>query len=405
MRSRRFKLPVLSRLAWAWAVFAVLGAIAAVYAAYDHPRARAAVAMAVEGVERLAPPAERAAPEKSENEPENAASLTVATGISLAAERLEQPPSEEAEDALADAVDPYRIAEDPAAEVVITVDGAPARAIGAAREKRVIDTWTPVKAPDEKLLQRTAYGRIPKIGADGRRASVAYAQEFKPGERPNIALIVGGLGINRALTERAIDELPPYVTFAFAPYAKDLPFWTKRARDAGHEILVELPLESRTGDEAALGPAAILTTRTAAENRQRLDWILSRFEGYFGVTNYLGSKYSSNHAAMSWLFSQIDAAGLAFIDDTGALERFGESKDSATVNRLIEPAYGADQSEVKSELQSLEKLADRNGDAIGKTYINDRSFAEIKSWAVSLDERGYALAPASAVLVLRKNDR
>jgi len=403
MRSRRFKLPVLSRLAWAWAVFAVLGGAAAIYAAYDQPRARAAVAMAVEGVERLAPPAERSSPvEKKE---ERVTTAEGSTEITLATERLEQPSSEEIEDALADAVDPYRVAEDPAADVVITVDGAPARAIGAAPERRVIKTWTPVSAPDEKLLQRSAYGRVPKIGADGRKPADFYAQQFKPGDQPSVALIVGGLGINRALTERAIDELPPYVTFAFAPYAKDLPFWTKRARDAGHEILVELPLESRTGDDAALGPAAILTTRTAEENQQRLDWILSRFEGYFGVTNYLGSKFSSDRAAMSWLLSRVDAAGLAFIDDTGALERLGETEASATVNRLIEPTYGADQSEVKSELQSLENIAKRNGDAIGKTYVNDRSFAEIKAWTTSLEDRGYALAPASAVLAMRKNDR
>lgn len=400
MRSRRFKLPVLSRLAWAWAAFVVLGGAAALYAANDGGRTKAAVAMAVEGVERLAPAVDR-----REKDPAAKEGPTLAKDDSHAPDRLNQPPAEESEDALAEAVDSFGPAEDPAADVIITVDGAPARAIGSTPQRRIVKTWTPVAAPDENLLRRSAYGRIPRIGADGRRPSDIYKQKFTPGDQPSIALVVGGLGLNRALTERAIDELPPYVTFAFAPYAKDLPFWTKRARDAGHEILIELPLESRTGDENALGPAALLTTRTAEENQQRLDWILSRFEGYFGVTNYLGSKYSGDREAMSWLLARIDSAGLAFIDDTGALERIGAGKASATVNRLIEPAYGADQSAIKSELQSLEKIAGRNGDAIGKTYINDWSFAEIKAWSTSLDERGYALAPASAVLAMRQNER
>ncbi|MGE4033134.1 MAG: divergent polysaccharide deacetylase family protein [Parvularculaceae bacterium] len=397
MRLRRFKLPVLSRLAWAWIVFASLGGGVALYAANDGGRTRSAVAMAIEGVERLAPPIERRDAPDTDDVGEIAAP---------APERLAQPAAEsDAEDMLADAVDAYRVAEDPAADVVITVDGAPARTIGEQRAGRVVRTWTPVASPDDNLLRRSAYGRVPRIGPDGRRPSDVYAQKFKPDENPNVALIVGGLGLNRTLTERAIDELPAYVTFAFAPYAKDLPFWTKRAREAGHEVLIEIPMEARAGDAEALGPAALLTSRTTEENEQRLDWILSRFEGYFGATNYLGSKFSSDRDAMSKLFARMDAAGIAYIDDTGAIERNGGPAASTTVNRLIEPTYGQDQSAVRSELLSLEKIAGRNGDAIGKTYVNDRSLAEIKTWAASLEERGFTLAPASAVLAMRANER
>lgn len=403
MPARRFKLPVLSRLTWAWIGFAAIGAGVAVYATLDDGRTRAAVAMAVEGVERLAPPvADR---EPAEAPPERLAAAAEAAPAEEIAETLVQPPAEDANDALADAVDPYRFNEGPIADVVITVDGAPARAIGAERPGRTVRTWTPIAAPDETLLRRSAYGRMPRIGADGRRAADVYAQPFKPTSQPSVALIVGGLGLNRALTERAIDELPAYVTLAFAPYAKDLPFWTKRARAAGHEVLIEIPMEARAGDEEALGAAALLTTRTPEENRRRLEWILSRFEGYFGVTNYLGAKYSTDRAAMSMLLSAIDAAGLAYFDDTGVLERIGAPASGATVNRLIEPGYGGDQSAVRRDLEALEKIAGSGGDAIGKTYVSDRTFAEIRQWSATLEERGLSLAPASAVLAMRAKER
>jgi polysaccharide deacetylase 2 family uncharacterized protein YibQ len=400
MRTRRFKIPVLSRLSWAWLVFAAVRGEVAGYSAFDGNRTRAAVAMAVEGIERLAPPVD--ARRTSAEPPER---LEPAAGVAATSpDVLEQPDIYAAEDVLGDINDPYLLREDPGADVIITVDGAPARAIGAERPKPAA-AWTPIAAPDAELMKRTAYGSIPRIASDGRKPSKVYAQKFTPGDKPNVALIVGGLGINRALTERAIDELPPHVTLAFAPYAKDLTFWTKRARDAGHEIMLEIPMENRNGDEQALGPAALLTTRTAEENAQRLDWILSRFGGYFGVTNYLGSKFSGDRDAMELLLSRVDAAGLAYVDDTGALTRARVTGEATTVNRLIDPGYGADKSQSKRDLEALEKIAGSEGDALGKTYIHDDSLNIIVEWANTLDERGLTLAPASAVLAMRAGDR
>ncbi|OFX03085.1 MAG: hypothetical protein A3E78_17095 [Alphaproteobacteria bacterium RIFCSPHIGHO2_12_FULL_63_12] len=402
MRARRFKIPVLSRLTWAWLCFVAICGAGVVYSAFDGGRTRAAVAMAVEGIERLAPPP--AEPIKIAAEEDRLDPATVALAPTLAANALDQPEMLDAVDALGDINDAYAVREDPAAEVIITVDGAPARAIGAERPKTVTP-WTPIAAPDADLLKRTAYGSIPRIAADGRKPSKVYAQQFTPGEKHAVALIVGGLGINRALTERAIDELPPQVTLAFAPYAKDLVFWTKRARDAGHEILVEIPMENRIGDEETLGPAALLTTRTAEENARRLDWILSRFGGYFGVTNYLGAKFSGDRDAMEALLARIEAAGLAYIDDTGALEHARVVGEATTVNLLIDPGFGPDKGESKRDLQSLEKIAEAGGDALGKTYINDETLSGIVKWATTLNDRGFALAPASAVLALRAGDR
>lgn len=402
MRARRLKIPVLSRLAWAWLCFVALCSVGVVYSAFDGGRTRAAVAMAVEGIERLAPPPE---PKKIASEtPERLDPAQIALEPTLAADALSQPDMYETQDALGDIDDSYALREDPAAEIIITVDGAPARAIGSVRPKAVMP-WTPIAAPDALLLKRTAYGSVPRVAADGRKPSKVYAQKFTPSDKRAVALIVGGLGINRALTERAIDELPPQVTLAFAPYAKDLTFWTKRARDAGHEIMIEIPMENRTGDEEALGPAALLTTRTAEENAQRLDWILSRFGGYFGVTNYLGAKFSGDRDAMEALLARIESAGLAYIDDTGALARARVVGEATTVNRLIDPGYGPDKGQSKRDLLSLEKIAEEGGDALGKTYIHDETLSDISEWAASLDERGFALAPASAVLAMRAGDR
>lgn len=399
MRVRRFKLPVLSRLAWAWLCFGATAGAAAIYVANDGGKTRAAVAMAIEGIERFAPQELRQPPVAEA--PERFAAGEVADDAFSVEEASVVA---DAEDALATISDPTLPLEDPGADIFITVDGSPARAIGAERAKPVVPI-APVASPDAGLLRRTSHGQVPRIGSDGRRASKVYAQKFTPGSDPRIALIVGGMGLNRALTERAIDELPAHVTLAFAPYAKDLAFWTKRARDAGHEVMIEIPLENRETDAAALGPAALTTARTPEENRQRLEWILSRFQGYFGATNYLGAKFSGDRAAAEALLGALKAAGVAYVDDTGSLAENAADPEVEVTDRLIDPGYGDGLTQTKRDLESLEKIATQKGDALGKTYVHDASLDAVADWARSLEEKGYALAPASAVLALRAGDR
>lgn len=393
---RRFKFPVVSRLTLAWIAFVAIVGGVALYTASDDSRRRAAIAMTVEGVERIAPPAEsrstvadrieRQAFGREATSPTNAAAIGEAVGV-------------ETEDALAGIEAGAAVYADPAADIVITVDGAPARAIAATPTLASL-TSLRIADPDPALLQRTAYGKAPRVAEDGRRAAKVYARPFSPGDDPHVALIVGGLGLNRALTERAIDELPPNVTLAFAPYAKDLDFWAKRAREAGHEFMIELPMENRSGEGEALGPATLLTSRDEAQNLQRLDWILSRAEGYFGVTNYLGAHFSADRGAIDPVLARVVAAGLVYVDDTGAL-RGRKGAGVATVSRLIDPGFGAEKGRTARDLDSLEKYAARSGEALGKTYVNADTLSAIAEWADSLPSRGLALAPASAVLAMR----
>ncbi|MGE0409756.1 MAG: divergent polysaccharide deacetylase family protein, partial [Amphiplicatus sp.] len=303
---RRFRLPVLSRLAWAWTLSATACALAGVFllVAGDRVNGPARVSLAIgREMETMARPVS----------PGPATTSVLARREPAAPALRDGAPDEpfftETEDALdlgGDSEPDLRAPEDLPIEegdVVITIAGAPLGSGQKALAPLAASLQGPpppmTAAPDPALLQKSPFGSIPKIAADGRRAARYYALAHDlRGTKKRVALIVGGLGLNQAMTERAIDALPPEVTLAFAPYAKDLEFWTARARRAGHEIMVELPMEGYA-DAESLGPAALLTSRSAAENQQRLDWALARFSGYFAATNYLGGKFSADREAMA----------------------------------------------------------------------------------------------------------
>lgn len=410
LRRRRYRRPILGRLAWAWLAF---GGVSIVFAGLvlfigDHWPGRIELAVVGEA-ERLAPPTGR------NNDVEPAAKpATPVTPASAADLRDggETPP----EDVFAQSYEFYppdkrdasenpATAQDTQGELVITVDGKTVdghSSAGATKRKSSSRLTSLIPDPDPTLLRKTRYGLAPRIGPNGRKPYEAYARPFDPAkDRPIVAIVVGGLGLNDALTERAIEDLPPEVTLAFAPYAKDLDAWAARARHAGHEVAIELPMEGYSSDPAALGTAALLSSRTTEQNLQRLDWILSRFPGYFAATNYQGGKFSAKPDAIKPVLEALRDHGVAYIDDTGAAQRAaGETGgELGVVNRIVASA-GDNQSRtmLREDLEALERIARSDGDALGKTYAYAANLEEIESWAKDIESRGLTLAPASAVL-------
>src|SRR3984885_6001362 len=103
-------------------------------------------------------------------------------------------------------------------------------------------------APDLALVEAAPIGPLPKIEAlpDGRTRQPwqVYARPFDaPDTKPRVAVLLTGLGLSSAPTEAAINRLPPEVTLSFSPYAEHLGDWLQAARAAGHEVLLDLPLE------------------------------------------------------------------------------------------------------------------------------------------------------------------
>ena len=68
--------------------------------------------------------------------------------------------------------------------------------------------------------------------------------------------------------------MPGAITLAFSSHARDLQQWIDLARAAGHEVMLDLPMEPVNYPAIDPGPQALLTTLPSAENVARLKWHL-----------------------------------------------------------------------------------------------------------------------------------
>ncbi|MEL6955355.1 MAG: divergent polysaccharide deacetylase family protein [Pseudomonadota bacterium] len=259
------------------------------------------------------------------------------------------------------------------------------------------------QSPLPGLHERTPAGRLPIISQDGLEIADAYARPYygRSGQ-PSVSLVLGGLGINYTHTKSAIDELPPEVTLSFAPHARGLQTWIKRAREAGHEVLIELPLEPHTHGRVRPHANMLSTNLDADRNIANLEKILGLGHGYFGVINYQGDKFSADTEGARAMFDALKSRGVAFIDDgslppTSTLEaQAGEAGARyARADFVIDARMEADA--MTAQLQALEASALKDGGALGTAIGYPLTIDIIKDWTATLDAKGIILAPASAL--------
>jgi polysaccharide deacetylase 2 family uncharacterized protein YibQ len=241
-------------------------------------------------------------------------------------------------------------------------------------------------------------GLLPIIAADGRASWKAYARPFADDGRPKIALVIGGLGLDPGETQKAIDALPPEVTLSFSPYAENLQVQIDRARAAGHEVMVELPMEPLDYPDNDPGPYTLLSSAQPGEIQSKLDWLMSRATGYFAVTNAFGSRFLGQDKAMAPVIQALRQRGVGFIDDGQAAAR-GGGLHRASLGPKIDADL--DSAAIDNQLLSLEAVALQSGAALGTGSAYPLTVAQVQQWAVAVRDRGYALAPASALMTLK----
>ncbi len=254
-------------------------------------------------------------------------------------------------------------------------------------------------APIAGLFAKSPNGSLPIISADGRTSSKAYARPFKSDGRPKIALIVRGLGLNPRITQQAIDALPPETTLSFVPYADGLQTWVNIARAKGHEVLLEVPMEPLDYPDNDPGPQGLMSASPPAENAKRLEWVMGRATGYFGLANYLGSKFIASDPGMNALFDVLRQRGLAFIDDGTAFTRVGDVQ-RASADRVVDGQQLSADS-IGKQLEGLELAAKQNGQALGVGSAYPVTIDQLARWSREASARGFQLAPASAVMTRR----
>lgn len=224
--------------------------------------------------------------------------------------------------------------------------------------------------------------------------------------QPMIAIVLDDVGVNRRGARKAID-LPAPLTLAFMTYADGLGEMTASARAAGHELMVHVPMQPLS-PLIDPGPNVLTETLPRAELIQRLAWGLDRFEGYVGINNHMGSRFTASPEGMATVMAALRERGLLFLDSltagnsvAGALA--AESGVPYAVRDVFLDNEPDDPAAIRNQLAILEQTARARGYAVGIGHPHDGTVAALAEWIPEMRARGFALVPISAIVQQRQH--
>ncbi|WP_207458481.1 divergent polysaccharide deacetylase family protein [Azospirillum sp. SYSU D00513] len=221
-------------------------------------------------------------------------------------------------------------------------------------------------------------------------------------DHPAIAIVIDDMGLDRKRSKRTV-QLPGPLTLAWIPYAQDLAAQTRAARAAGHELLLHMPMQPQGNEDP--GPGALLVGLGREEIQKRFRTGLDSFEGFVGVNNHMGSRFTADRESMAPVIAEIQRRGLLWLDSRTTPKSAG----IGLAQEMKVPFAGRDVfldnemtvGAVRAQLAKTEQVARQQGYAVAIGHPHDATIQALADWLPELRKRGFALVPVSAVVRAR----
>ncbi len=220
------------------------------------------------------------------------------------------------------------------------------------------------------------------------------------GEKPRIAIIIDDVGMNKKWSEAAVN-LPAPVTMAILPYAEHAADFAKISKAKGHDILIHTPMEAMHAP-VSLGGMGLTTDMGEAEIIAMMELIALKLDGYIGINNHMGSKFTSDRAAMERLMPYLKKRGLIFVDSktignsVAASVAAEQGVPNASRDVFLDHEETADF--VARALIQAERVAHRKGYAIAIGHPKAVTITGLQQWIPTLEAKGIELVGISTLV-------
>ncbi len=216
-----------------------------------------------------------------------------------------------------------------------------------------------------------------------------------------LSIIIGGVGLSKNTTKDIIN-LPSAVAISFSPYSPEIKHWVKKAKGAGHEIFLDLPMENTgypTSDPGSLG---LVSFYGVEKNRINLKKILSVTSGYTGLLTPVGEKFTHSLASIIPIIDSIKKSQLSFIynekEVSEGLREEISSKQVPVISKYVVIDDVLSRESIEMKLDKIREIIMDGGDsilAVGRPY--PVTIKTVASWVEKNKKDGINIVPVSSI--------
>ena len=186
--------------------------------------------------------------------------------------------------------------------------------------------------------------------------------------RPKVGIIIDDLGYDSALANAFIGlDIP--LTLSVLPFTPNSRAITQRARQAGRETMLHLPMEPINYPSVNPGDGVLLLSMDKETILEVLNDDLRQTPFIVGVNNHMGSRFTENEEKITIVLEELKKRNLYFVDSrtTSGTVAFRTAQKMAMKAAKRDIFLDNDLSEhaLKIQMERLLSLARHKGQAIG----------------------------------------
>ncbi len=216
---------------------------------------------------------------------------------------------------------------------------------------------------------------------------------------PMIAVVIDDMGISVKRTSD-ISSLKAPLTSSFLTYANNLKQQIQNAVDAGHEIMIHVPMEAQTNKDVA--PDVLTTKMTVLEIKRNLQSMLAKFNDVKGANNHMGSKLTEDKERMIAVMEVLKEKNMFFLDSkTSAKSQAEIAAQEVGIfydHRHVFIDNNNDKQYILGQLQKAENVARKHGYAIAIGHPKSMTYEALKEWIPSLEKKEILLKHLSKII-------
>jgi polysaccharide deacetylase 2 family uncharacterized protein YibQ len=232
-------------------------------------------------------------------------------------------------------------------------------------------------------------------------AGVAHAEPA--GSTPRkayLSLIIDDLGQNLPRDRRVL-ALPGPVTTAIMPDTPHATDFAREAHRAGKIVILHMPMDPATG------PFAWHPELPIEELEKRLNAAFKMVPYTSGINNHMGSRMTSQPAAMAWLMAELQRRHKLFVDSRTSAQTVAAAEAQkiglASVSRDVflddEPTEAA----IFTQLQTAISLARKQGSAVMIGHPYPQTLAVLERELPKLKAQGIEWIDIKQMISVRGN--
>ena len=220
-----------------------------------------------------------------------------------------------------------------------------------------------------------------------------------------VSIVVDDMGISAKHTKEILSIHAP-LTSSFLTYGENLNTYAKEALEAGHEIMIHVPMEPMGA--ADLAPDTLKISMSDDEIKEAFLEMLAKFDGIEvkGINNHMGSLFTQSAPKLDIIMTVLKEKGLFFLDS-----KTTEYSQALEVSQIDEVPYIArdvfldnenDYEKIKSRLEETEEIAEKTGFAVAICHPKSQTYEALKDWINGLKDKNIKLIHLSEMIDLKK---